>query len=306
MTRKPPSTVRQLLRREVGFVCPVEGCSSPYLSYHHFDPPWAQRPHHNQKGMIALCLQHHKAADAGAFTNDQLKKLKNTSSTKLIQGRFHWKRDQLFIIAGSNFFLGSPSILEYGNKKLIWFGKSSDGYATVNMDLFSPSGQLVFSMRKNDWVVFPKVEDIDSPPSARSLVVRSKRNAVSLDLQFYEGSLDQVCARARQILKKTNLQAEKQLPWPDIEIKGVTFPPREDPVDKSVTRLREFLLEKLVSESICTCELNLEIEYPVPLKLSPTKLTMNLGQSLMHFSGCLMGNVSVLKLTDNSSGPAPK
>ena len=68
------------------------------------------------------------------------------------------------------------------------------------MDLYAPDGQLVFSMRNNDWVVLPAVEDVDSPPSARRLTIRSKPHAVSLDLEFREYSLDQVCVRVRQIL----------------------------------------------------------------------------------------------------------
>jgi len=42
----------------------------------HFDPPWREREHHDPAGMIALCLQHHKEADAGTFTEAQLKQLK--------------------------------------------------------------------------------------------------------------------------------------------------------------------------------------------------------------------------------------
>lgn len=270
----------------------MDGCGSPYLTYHHFDPPWAQQCHHNPKDILALCLQHHKEADAGAFTINQLRQLKGRSSKRPIQGRFHWRRERLFIIAGSNFFLGSPSILEYGERKLIWFGKNPDGYGTVNMDLFSPSGQLVFSMRNNDWVVLPAVDDVASPPSARRLAVRSKLHAVALDLEFRECSLSQVCARARRILEAAYSRADKRMP----SIEGFTFPTREDPVENGVARVREYIVSKLNSDSISMCELNLEIRFPVPLKLSPTKLESRPGESLISLSGCLMGHVSVLKL----------
>ena len=74
MRREPPDSVKKILRKEVRFGCPIPGCNNPYLEWHHFDPPWAKEEHHRPEGMIALCNTHHKRADAGAFTIEQLKK----------------------------------------------------------------------------------------------------------------------------------------------------------------------------------------------------------------------------------------
>lgn len=71
-----PDRVRRALRSEVGFGCPVDGCGSPYLTYHHFDPPRRLRDHNEPQGMIALCRKHHDDAGGGAFTLEQLKDLK--------------------------------------------------------------------------------------------------------------------------------------------------------------------------------------------------------------------------------------
>src|SRR5215211_7582447 len=76
VNRTPPIEVRRELRREVGFGCPVDGCGSPYLTWHHFDPPWKERQHHDVVGMVALCREHHDKADVGAFTRQQLRQLK--------------------------------------------------------------------------------------------------------------------------------------------------------------------------------------------------------------------------------------
>jgi hypothetical protein len=73
---RPLAEIRRQLRGEVGFGCPVEGCGSPYLTWHHFDPPWREREHHDADGMFALCLQHHKEADSGAFSDSQLRSFK--------------------------------------------------------------------------------------------------------------------------------------------------------------------------------------------------------------------------------------
>jgi len=83
MDRTPPVEVRRALRREVGFGCPVSGCANPYLEYHHFDPPWRTHEHHDPLGMIALCAEHHKKADAGAFTLSQLRALKQPTGATI-------------------------------------------------------------------------------------------------------------------------------------------------------------------------------------------------------------------------------
>ncbi|WP_290437550.1 HNH endonuclease signature motif containing protein [Aeromonas caviae] len=67
-----PKKVKEILREEVGFGCPVKDCGNPYLEYHHFDPPIHIGPHNDPKGMIALCAQHHKKADGNAYTVEQL------------------------------------------------------------------------------------------------------------------------------------------------------------------------------------------------------------------------------------------
>ncbi|MEW5735721.1 MAG: hypothetical protein AB1921_12755 [Thermodesulfobacteriota bacterium] len=76
MDRNPPSDVKKLLRQEVNYGCPVPGCGSPFLTWHHFDPPWSVKEHHNPDSMIALCTQCHPMADAGAYSSEQFEALK--------------------------------------------------------------------------------------------------------------------------------------------------------------------------------------------------------------------------------------
>ncbi|MEZ8930983.1 MULTISPECIES: hypothetical protein [unclassified Vibrio] len=52
--------VKEALREEVGFGCPVTDCGNPYLEYHHFDPAVHVKPHIDPRVMIALCAQYHK------------------------------------------------------------------------------------------------------------------------------------------------------------------------------------------------------------------------------------------------------
>ena len=40
-----PDLVKVTLRTEVGYGCPI--CRSPFLTWHHFDPPYSVRPHND-------------------------------------------------------------------------------------------------------------------------------------------------------------------------------------------------------------------------------------------------------------------
>jgi hypothetical protein len=57
--------------------------------------------------MIALCLDHAARADAGAFTNDQLRTLKREGRDRAtaIRGRFDWMRRDLLAVVGGKFLL---------------------------------------------------------------------------------------------------------------------------------------------------------------------------------------------------------
>ena len=89
MNRTPPPTVRRRLRQEIGFGCPFPGCGSPYLMYHHFDPPWREEQRMYPEGIIPLCAQHHALADQGTWTISQLREYKQNASHRhtSVQGR---------------------------------------------------------------------------------------------------------------------------------------------------------------------------------------------------------------------------
>jgi len=261
LSRTPPIKIRRKLREEVGFGCPVEGCGSPYLSWHHFDPPWNIHPHHNPEGMIALCLQHHKEADQGAFTFEQLKKMKKHPYLKKIgkfpKGRFNWKRKQLLLLAGGNWYINPQVILKLRGKNIIWLSKDMDGFEQLNLDIYDPKGNVILSMRDNDWLIHTPFDDLECPPSANFLKLEVKSHNVRINLSF------------------------SQLSKPKLYLKFK---------DKMAKRTFERICEEIKEETITLCTLEGHLVWPFDISLSK-RHTILPGQIVL--SGSLMVNVGI-------------
>jgi hypothetical protein len=155
------------------------------LTWHHFDPPWRGQEHHDPAGMIALCLQHHKEADVGTFTNAQLKHWKETAARQEVKGGFDWKRETtLFKCGGGYHCNNAKSILVINDTPIIWITRPNDGHDLFNIDLRSAKGERLFLLEDNQWLAVPDLRDIEAAPAANSLSIRSISGDVSLDLKF--------------------------------------------------------------------------------------------------------------------------
>lgn len=187
MNRRPPQGVREILRKEVGFVCPVPGCRKPYLEWHHFDPPWHVSQHHNAEGMIALCREHHIQADHGAFTKEQLHDLKKigTENWVIAKGEFNWLRNKLLVYIGGNFYYNTDIPVVFKGKPLIWFNRDKDGYLLLNLNMLTTSNKPRAYLRDNEWFNTGLEEDIECPPSAKSIHIRYK-DGDRLKIDYFE------------------------------------------------------------------------------------------------------------------------
>jgi hypothetical protein len=181
LSRTVPQAIRRQLRAEVGFGCPI--CGSPHLEYHHFDPPWSQRQHHNPIGMIALCARHHDAADSGAFTTKQLRDLKSAERTK-VQSTFQWRRKHTVFVCGGNYAYCCQSMLNVSGIDILYFEKDSNGCDTLSLNIYDICMNRILEMRQNDWIARTNVDDIEAPPSARTLLFRSSIHRVDIQIEF--------------------------------------------------------------------------------------------------------------------------
>jgi hypothetical protein len=173
--RTPPRDVLSTLRREVGFCCPVEGCGSPYLTWHHFDPPWRYEKHHRPEGMIALCREHADKADNRSFTDNQLRHLKQVGAARAteVRGRFDWMRNDLLAHVGGNFYYGTPVILRLGSTKNIWFERDENNDVLLNIKMPTLSGEPRARIENNVWTVLPRLAaEVICPPNGRLIDVK--------------------------------------------------------------------------------------------------------------------------------------
>jgi hypothetical protein len=182
VSRTPPTDVLTALREEVGFHCPAADadgdiCGNPYLTWHHFDPPWRTETHHRPEGMIALCRTHADKADNGSYTDDQLRRLKaeGRGRGREVSGRFDWMRRDLLAVVGGNAYFRTPVVIQVSNRPVVWFNRNEQHELLLNFDMPAISGASRASIRDNGWTVSPTdVRELICPPSGRKLDIKYK------------------------------------------------------------------------------------------------------------------------------------
>lgn len=81
--------------------------------------------------MIALCRQHHDKADAGAFTEEQLRRLKEPKQRKAIGARFDWRHHPLMAVIGGSFYYEPRIVFRYRGANVLFFTVKSEKEAVA-------------------------------------------------------------------------------------------------------------------------------------------------------------------------------
>lgn len=192
MNRTPPKATREILRMEVNFGCPVHGCGVPYLTWHHFDPPWRKKEHHNPKGMIALCAKHAALADGGRWTKQQLRQMKQNPfvTSGKISEYYDYLRKNVVCIIG-NVAYDVESVLEICGERVIGFERDKDGYDRLNLLIRAANGKPILVMENNSWVVVRRdLFDLRCSFQGKELEVISKAKQTRLLMRFDDYPLD--------------------------------------------------------------------------------------------------------------------
>ena len=137
--------------------------------------------------MIALCLQHARQADGGAYTNDQVRTLKSEGAARAeaIRGRFEWMRRDLLAVIGGSFYYRVPIIVQFGNRPAVWFNRDDQGYMLLNFWMPTASGEERARIIDNWWMIPPDIADLECPPTGRRIHVHYP-NGDDFRVEFFD------------------------------------------------------------------------------------------------------------------------
>ncbi len=219
-SRTPPKQIREKLRKEVNFGCPI--CRSLFLTWHHFDPPWHKCNSHSVRGIIALCSNCHRQADGGSFTKEQLHKLKNINTTEPPLGTLPWNVNGALIDFGGNYFVADTSkmfSLRVAQQEVFSLRLCSDGYLLINASIWNSKGEIVFQLEENDILTnIEKIDDLECTAQAKKLSVSSQKNDARLLLKFNRSKAGDVIPDYSKLtpIQKANNEINKMI---DMDIK---------------------------------------------------------------------------------------
>ncbi len=169
MRREPPAAVRRQLAEEVGFGCPVEGCGSPYLTWHHFDPPWAE-PAASRAGWDGRSVPRPSSGGGcWGFHEGGAPALqgRGRDRSQVLGATFNWMRESLLAVVGGNLYYETPIALRMGDSPIVWFNRDPSGRLLVNLQMVTTSGEPRLVMLDNFWMAEGRESDIQCPPSGR-------------------------------------------------------------------------------------------------------------------------------------------
>lgn len=178
---KIPADIARQLRREAGFGCCK--CGTPILQYHHI-VTWSSDQHYRPQDMMVLCPLHHDQATKGAMPISEQRQLKASPFNIRnchAKGLLEVKQDYCAADLGTITVVGEGCFLRILGQEILSLSLS-DQNLELSLKLFSPAGELLVDIYKNEWVAGdPMPWDIKADWQVLTLYERSRRISVSLN-----------------------------------------------------------------------------------------------------------------------------
>ena len=217
--RTPTAEMRRRLRKEVNYGCPF--CRSPFLTWHHFDPPWEPLHVHNEAGMIALCSECHRFADGGHFTKQQLRQAKFTPSSDPPKGRLPWNPSDAFIIFGGNCFVtrkGKLFSFRITGINVFSLRLTDNSYLAINALIWDKLNNLVCGIEDNDIVpILGSIGDLECKAQAKEISIFSKTNDASIELKFDRFTIKELLSVTSKDMRHQGVASARVLVMQHIE-----------------------------------------------------------------------------------------
>ena len=216
VSRKPPAEVKRILREEVGFGCPVPACREPFLTWHHFDPPWHERHHHEPDGMIAICMRHHAMADRDVFSRAQLKAFKDSShSVEEVKAKFEWARPKQLVRLGGFYMGGKQKQLDLEvdvfKDRFVGLSENDVGLLELSFVLRDRYMNRVAVMENNSFIARPdRLFDLQVDAGATKVRIREQKRKVILDLRTYRKTPEELVRLLEEDWERSQKSIQKR------------------------------------------------------------------------------------------------
>ncbi len=249
MSDKGKAAAIEVLRREVGFGCPI--CRSPFLTWHHFDPPWHKEQHWRVEGIIAMCGEHHDDADekggnAGAYSIAELRRLKKSKlSSDDVKAKFGMWQDKksLLVRVGGCYTDTSGPIISVNEVSADHVQQERGGAPVPVPGTSRNKDDAVLLKMEDNWLTaYPaNVHDMSVPPKTKTVKVWVAEADVGLEFSFNRitmADLDELLRQDWGTAKK--LIAERKREWMS------TLPPEQRQAQEFMEKtIREHLSEPI-------------------------------------------------------------
>ena len=218
------------LRREVGYGCPV--CRSPFLTWHHFDPPGHVEQHWRAEGIIALCLGCHGSADykgtePGAYSTDELRALKKSpKSVEDVRAHFpSWQgKERVLVRIGGCYTEAPASIISINGIPQLTIERDESGLLLLSFELRNERNDVLVKMQENFFTAYPKnIHDMIVAPKSDAVKVWLSEGDLGLEFSFKRITrerLDELLAKDFQPAL-TKIEESKKMTWQRLKDSGM-------------------------------------------------------------------------------------
>jgi hypothetical protein len=177
-----PAPIKRQLRQEAAFGCCV--CGNPLIQYHHI-VPYAEDQHFRPEDMMALCPNHHVAANQGAIAVKDQRKAKTepyNNAQGHVRGQLYVNQRDTHVNLGGHLFKSSAGVLlQVDSEPLISTALSSDWRLLLDVRLYGQDDHLLAEIVENEWISHePLPWDIDF--GLQTLSVRSAARKIALGI----------------------------------------------------------------------------------------------------------------------------
>ena len=242
MDRTPPDHILMKLRQEVNFGCPYPDCGNPVLSWHHFDPPWSEKQHHDHEGMIALCPEHHAFADGGHYTREQLRKWKkHPNSIDVVRYAIPWFWENFVYEIGTS-YSDPNSILYLNRRKLLQASRDDDKSPwKISIDLLNERGEVIAEIKDNFLIAPTYFADIHISYRGNHLKLMDKFDENYLDISIRTIAKDSIKSYLERIYKIAYKDSRIRHPDGTIEHEADNVEKMNKMVGNLLTLLQKYL-----------------------------------------------------------------